>query len=191
MAAKKQQTRKREAQQKRQETKSKGQEEQRPKTLPYAAAAVIIAAAAIIIAYLLFSSSGAGYSGTPFPTFKSNLNSAGRIAVLLGYANTTQLGSEIQCSNYVIEVLSNARNPSTIDFMETNQTTCVYSPNGLGHSVNPVTTNASACLDKAQAEPSLVFNYTSTNTSVITPDHMYISGNAAYYAKCPIAIDLT
>ncbi len=156
----------------------------------YAAAAVVIIAIVAVAAYVI-SNNGSSYTGVSFSTFKANLDSANTIALVLMYSNDTQLSSEIPCSNYIIEVLSNKRSPSTMSFFEINQTSCVYSPNGLGHTVNPAKTNASACLNEAQSEPSIFLNYTGANASVITADHMYVSGNLQYYAKCPIAVDLT
>ncbi len=149
---------------------------------------IIILALALIIMYLIPQ-----YFGTSFNTFKANFNSAQRIAVVSQYTNASQYVILSQCSTDIIsaETASDHRNASTIDFYVINSTTCTYAPNGLGHVLNPVTTNASSCEKQIQSEPSISLNYSNSNYTSITPYHMTIFGNDAYFLECPVAVGLT
>ncbi len=149
--------------------------------IPLAVVVVIV-----VILYLVY----ANYVTTPFSTFQRNYNSAARVALAVVYGNVTQYSSEEGCSSYLIQTIAGKRNASTIDFFILNQTTCYYSPTGLGHAINISTVPASQCLGYARSEPSIFLNYSNTNSTIITPYHLYASGNAAYMAKCGIAVEI-
>ena len=150
---------------------------------------IILIAALVIFTFLYILPL---YVGTSLSTFKSNFNSGQRIAVVSQYTNSTQYNILSQCSTDIIsaETASNGRNASTIDFYVINSTTCTYAPNGLGHVLNPVTTNASSCEKQITAEPSISLNYSQTNYTVISPYHLTIYGNSKYFLACPIAVGL-
>ena len=160
----------------------------RGKTTVYAAIALIIIVAAAVAVYLAYYG-GSSNSNASFSTFKSNFDSAQRVAVLLSFSNNTQLNYELECSTTVLQVLSSKRSPSSIDFFEINQTGCDYSA-GLGYPINLTSPNITTCLSKAQAEPGIFFNYSATFSNTITQRHMYISGNSTFFTSCPIAVDL-
>ncbi len=142
---------------------------------------VAIAAAAVIIPGI----------NPSFSTFKSNFQSAPRIAITVKYTNATAYNSETSCFTDIVEVVSRYKSPSAIDFYTIDGNNCTYSPTGLGHQINPVTTNASECLSKAYSEPGIFLNYSQANRTLITASHLYIYGNGAYYNECPIAVDLS
>ncbi len=158
-----------------------------PLYLSIAVLLILIAAAAYVL-YTVLPSSNALVS---FPTFKTNLNAATRIAILSTYSNSEQLNSEALCFSDLVQILSTTRSPSTIDFYEVNSTSCTYSPNGLGHQVTPENTTAASCLKSAASEPGIYLNYSDTNSSMITAYHLYIYGNSNYFAQCPVAVDLS
>ncbi len=149
-------------------------------------AMIIVIAAALVYTYVPGS-----IGSMPFSTFKSNFDSAQRIAVLATYNNATEFNSESICFTDIIEIMSRRRDPSTIDFFATNSTECTYSPNGLGHAINPMITTPQACIKDANSEPGLFFNYSLTNKTVIASNHMYIYGNDQYFSKCPLAADFS
>ncbi len=157
--------------------------------------ALFVAAGIIILAAIaLFVVSQEGpiqISSASFSTFKASLSTAPRISLLVNYDNLTQFNSEEPCVTYIIEILSNQRSPSTIDFYEANETSCTYSPNGLGHQVTPENASAATCTSEAGAEPGIVLTYSNYNSSTINAQQLYQNGNANYWAQCPLAVDLS
>ncbi len=161
----------------------------RNRNLLFVAAGIIILAA---IALFFVSQEGpVQVSTASFSAFKASLSAAPRISLLVNYNNLTQFNSEEPCVTYLIEILSNQRSPSTIDFYEANATSCTYSPNGLGHQVIPQNASAATCTSEAGAEPGLVLNYNNYNSSTINAQQLYQNGNANYWAQCPLAVDLS
>lgn len=149
------------------------------------AVVVIIAVAAV---FLLRTNK---LSNASFPSFKQNFNSAQRVSLVVYYKNATAYSQEVVCSTDIIEILSSHRTPSTIDFFTIENNTCSYIPNGLGAPGNVLTSSTSACLATAASEPSISLNYSASNSTVITSDHLNIYGDAAYMKSCPIAVDLS
>ncbi len=149
---------------------------------------ILILAALIILTYIYLMPQ---YLGTSLSTFKSNYNSAQRIAIVYQYTNSTEYAVLSQCSINVVtaEIDFNKRNASTIDFFVIDGSSCAYSPSGLGHLLNPnsIVSNTTTCEKVIQSEPSLSFNYSNSNSTIITPYHMQIFGNEKYFAACPIA----
>lgn len=163
-------------------------EEQKTNYIPYIAVIIVVA---IIIALIYFV--GTNYVTTSFATFKANFITVPRVALAVGYSNTTQFSAMNPCFVNIIQYIAHTRNASTIDFFIINQanSTCLYSSSGLGHPISGISTqSASKCLSVANSEPSVFLNYSSTNSTRITLSHLYISGNADYMAKCPIAQEL-
>ncbi len=150
------------------------------------AVVLILAIASIYFLYLAALNS----VGVSFSSFKYNFNAATRGAVAVTYTNNTQSVSESKCYTVLMQVLGSHRNPSTIDFLLMNQTTCQYSPTGLGHAINVVTANASSCIKVALSEPSIFLNFSNTNGTQVYPYHLYIKGNDNYMSSCPLAVGL-
>ncbi len=152
-------------------------------------AAVIVV---VIVAFILYSKYPI-ISSVPFSTFKSGLQGASRISITATYNNQSQLSNESACFASIVQVVAHTRKASTIDFFIIDKTTnvCTYSNSGLGGQVNPVTTNATFCLSKAYGENGLFLNYSTTNSTTITANRMYVYANNAYLAACPIAIELS
>ena len=160
--------------------------------LPIAILITLVLVVLLIVFYVIPQYVQVSFLQTSFSTFKSNFNSAQRIAVVTQYTNATQYNMISQCSTDIIsaETVSDKRNASTIDFYVLNSTSCTYAPNGLGHVLNPVTTNASSCENEIKLEPSISLNYSSYNHTIITPYHMYVYGNTQYFSSCPVAVGL-
>ena len=161
--------------------------EAQKKRSTYLSAAVIIAVI-LIVGYVLIVLLPS-LSGVSFQTFKQNFNAAPRIAIAVTYINESSYVSEVPCFTNMLEIIGRTRNASTIDMLIMNKTTCTYSPSGLGRSVNIKTANASSCLSIANSEPSVFLNFTMGNSTLVTPYHLYVSGNSQYFAKCSIAAE--
>ena len=148
-----------------------------------------IAIIVIAVVLLLYYPGLIGISGVPFSTFKSNLNAAQKISLIITYGNNSQYSSEAACFPQILEILGRSRSPSTIGLYILNKTTCTYSKTGLGGSVQPVTANSSYCIGAAKGTPTIYLNYSNTNYTLIMPYGMYIYGNSGYMSKCPVAAD--
>jgi hypothetical protein len=149
--------------------------------------AAVVAAVILAFFYLVLPS----MSNVPFTTFKGNFNSAGRVALLVTYGNQSQYASEAQCFPALVQALSFVRNASTIDFFILNRTTCFYPTSGLGRASNVTTTTPGSCLARSGSEPTIFLNYSAANRTVVKAYGIYVYGNAAYMAKCPIAVDMS
>ncbi|MGC9099173.1 MAG: hypothetical protein ACP5HW_01330 [Candidatus Micrarchaeia archaeon] len=166
--------------------RSKQKEEKASNKMEY----VVVAAIIIIIlaiAYVTFSN----LLITHFSTFLGNFHSAPRVAVAVFYNNESQYISEYSCFTKLIESIAYTRNATTIDFFILNSTNCTYSSTGLGKPVQIITVSAKKCLSVARSEPSIFLNYSISNKTIVTPYHLYIYGNGAYMASCPVASELT
>lgn len=130
-------------------------------------------------------------SNVPFTTFKGNFDSAGRVALFVAFGNQSQYAAESQCFPALVQALSFSRNASTIDFFIMNSTACYYPSAGLGHVSNVTTATPANCLAKAGSEPSIFLNYSASNYTVVKAYDIYVHGDSAYMAKCPIAVDMS
>jgi len=113
----------------------------------------------------------------PFSTFKTNLDAASRVAVILTYGNQTQFVEESQCAAQIVQVMAHLRNATTIDFYIMNNTLCTYPVGGLGHTVTIANATPTACLGMVDSEPSVFLNYSASNSSIITAYRLYVKGN--------------
>lgn len=157
--------------------------------------AAITAVAVIVIAVFYFIVAPS-LNGVPFSVFKSDFNSAQRVALVTAYSNGTQFAFEYQCMTKVSGVIS-ARPSVELDFIFINQqnASCLYSPIKLPalsnyHGINVSSKTASACLSIADSEPSIFLNYSNANSTRITPTQLHVYGNQEYMQRCPIAVDI-
>ena len=132
---------------------------------------------------------------TDFNAFKSNFNSAGRVAIYTTGYNGIALSSTIGCATAVIESVVGSRayhrNASTIDLFVINQTECVFE-NGIGGAVGNYTFNSIGnCLNVSKAEPSIFINYSPVNSTVIKPRALYVSGNEQFLGMCGVAAEIS
>jgi cytoskeletal protein RodZ len=169
--------------------RKEGQRKQPNSRIALIAVAVIVIAAA---AFIIFSNYQI-ISNVPFSTFKADIQGASRLSITATYYNDSQYAYESTCFTDIIQAIAHTRAASTIDFYIIDQpnNTCTYSKNGLGSSVNPITTNSSYCLSHAYSEDGIFLNYSSTNYTTITASRMYIYGNSAYMSNCPVAVELS
>lgn len=160
----------------------------------YAAVIGTIAIILIIAGALVYGLSGS--NPTSFSTFRSNYNSASRVAIYASAGtNGTGISSTIGCATALVESLiaspSSHRNASTIDFFIMNQTACVYE-NGVGGTVGNYTYNSPGnCINTSRSEPSIFINYSAVNSTVIKPTALYISGDAQFLSLCGVASEIT
>ncbi len=148
------------------------------------AAAIIISVASISMYPVLFAS-------VSFPTFKSNFQHAANVSVVIVYSNQTQSALEVSCSALMVESIAHSRKASTINYfmIDGSNATCTYQQS-LGRVIL-LHANASYCLGLANAGPFVSLGYSPTNYTSITASRMYVYGNAAYFALCPIEIELS
>ena len=176
----------------RQEKSGKGGKENGTyrKLIPYAIVIVLVAVMLYLLYFLMTN-----YVSTSFSTFKSNYLGSAKVAVVVTYGNTTQLSYEIPCSEDVIQAVSRARsltsgfNSSSMDFFILNSSACSYQL-GLGYPINVKNATASTCLSAIKNRPAIYLNYSSTNSTIITPYKLYVYGNSNYMRVCSITADL-
>lgn len=153
---------------------------QRNQYLTILAIAIVVA----IIAYGVYYELSRNLPNNFF-TFKTNYNSAARVGLVVRYTNGTY-PYIISCATTLIQQLgsNHIRNKSTIDFFViANSTSCL----NWNSTVVPI----SQCTAKAAGEPSIYINYSNTNSSVITPTSLRLSGDSRFLSQCGVAAELT
>lgn len=162
--------------------------------MKYIAAIVIVVA---IIGVAIFASSlfTARQPTSDFLVFQRNFNSAPRVNIFVAAYNGTVLSSTISCGTAIIEQIvgskANHRNASTIDLNIINQTSCIRSTGLGGSASNYTTTTLQNCLNASGTEPSIYINYSTTNTTIIRPEYLYISGDALFLRECGVASQIS
>lgn len=154
---------------------------------------VVAIAAAMSIAYVLY---GGLSVPTSFSTFKSNFNSADSVAIYVNDTNPYYTYA-VTCADAIIQELvgptSAHRNASTIKFfiIYDNSTSCIYNPGIIG-SANSSYANATAeeCLNYSRSMPSIFLRYSDVNSTIVTPNRLYISGDARMMTLCGIAYQI-
>ena len=150
---------------------------------------IVVAAAVYELVGIVFKSNTSG----SFGTFKSNFNSAQRVAIYATAYNGTVLSSTVGCATMIIENIVGSsqthRNASTIDLFIINETRCTYTM-GLGLGSNGTETSLSDCLNRGSSEPTIYLNYSLTNTTVIKPNYLYTSGDRLFLNECGIATEI-
>ena len=157
--------------------------------------------AVLFIVVILFAIAGglvydlSGPSSTAsFSTFSNNFYSAPAVAIVVSGSNGTELSSAIGCGTLIIEQITEnqatPRNASSIDFYSMNSTSCTYSM-GLGYPLkNASYASPAQCISMASAVPRIFVNYSSSNSTIITTDALYVSGDTDFLAMCGIASEL-
>ena len=126
----------------------------------------------------------------PFSTFKKNFAGAERIAIVATIPSSGS-GATLQCAAQVVQVAAHSRNATTIDYYVINQTACLASVGGLGHVFTPVSDTIGNCINSTKGETSLFLNYSTANSTLVTPYKFYVYGDLGYMTRCPIAVDLS
>ena len=179
---------------KKKEAKASGSTAKETNTKPaYLVAAIVVFIAVVAVSYLLVSKF---YTGTnpssSFSAFKSNFDSAPRVAIYATTYNGTVMSGTVGCATAIIENIVASkqahRNSSTIDFFMVNQTDCTY-VSGLGTG-NGTETSISSCLNMSSPEPTIYINYSLVNTTSIKPRYLYTSGDRLFLSECGIATEL-
>ena len=151
----------------------------------------VVVIAVVAIAILFIATQGGNGSTAKFSTFRNNFNSANKVSIVVYYHNATTYDQETICSTYLVEVLASRRNPGSINYFTIDNNTCTYIPNGIGHEANVLTNSSSFCLSQAATEPTISLTYGNSNSTVITPENLNITGNIKYFKACPIAVDIS
>jgi hypothetical protein len=171
----------------------------REKKGTYAKYVFAIMLVVIVIGVAIFASSllmTHGTTNTSFDTFKKNYVAAPRVNIFVAAYNGTVLSSTVGCATAIIEQIvaskTNHRNATTIDLNIINETSCIRS-NGLGGTgaANYTTTSLQNCLNTSGVEPSIYINFSLTNTTIIRPDYLYVSGNELFLRECGLASELS
>lgn len=164
--------------------------------LKYIAAIIIVIAiiGAAIFAGLSISQSQEG----SFSTFKSNFDSAPRVAITVTAYNGTVLSGTVGCATAIILQIASSqnthRNTSTIDFSIINQSSCLEAKGLLGNGPNPnyTTTSVQNCVNLTMGEPAIYINYSAAgNTTVIKPRLLYIAGTSTFLSQCGVASEIS
>ncbi|MDE1871052.1 MAG: hypothetical protein KGI06_02315 [Candidatus Micrarchaeota archaeon] len=167
-----------------------------PGAAKYIVATILVV---IIIIAAIFADSLFPKVATPsssFTVFKNNFNSAPRVNIFVAAYNGTVLSSTVGCATAIIEQIvasrSNHRNASTIDLNIINQTSCIRTT-GLGtkNVSNYTTTSLQNCLNTSSTEPSIYINYSATNTTIIRPEYLYMSGDSMFLSECGLASEIS
>lgn len=154
--------------------------------------AIVVFVAVAVASYEIFSNLYSTATPGGFSVFKSNFNSAQRVAVYVTDYNSTAFSSVATCANKLItSVISGTRrNSSSIDYFIVNSTSCTY-VRGLGTSAgNGTTASIPDCLSLSGSEPTIYLNYSSTNRTVIKPYYLYTSGDSLFLSECGIATEM-
>ena len=162
----------------------------------YLVAIVIIIA--IIGAAIFAGMSITQNQGGSFETFKSNFNSAPRVAITVTAYNGTVLSGTVGCATAVILQIASSqnthRNTSTIDFSIINQSSCLEAKGLLGNGPHPnyTTTSVQNCVNLTMSEPAIYINYSATgNTTMIKPRLLYIAGTSTFLSQCGVASEIS
>jgi type II secretory pathway pseudopilin PulG len=152
----------------------------------------VIVIVAVVAGALMYSQNQAG--GTSITVFENNFNSAARVAIVVYAKNNTGLGPPIDCAANLIEQLTGTkgaahRDPTTINYYVLNSTSCSSYPEGFGGASS--NTTPATCLFQARQFPRIFINYSTTNSTIITPDALYESGDVRFMIQCGIAAELT
>ncbi|MGD0728667.1 MAG: hypothetical protein ABR981_01160 [Candidatus Micrarchaeaceae archaeon] len=163
--------------------------------LKYVAAIVIII---IILAFaILFAqTSSSNNQNSNFSAFKHNFETAPRVDIFSTAYNGTVESGTVGCATaIIIQIISNKtnhRNASTIDYNIINNTKCIRSV-GLGNinSSKVYNTSLQNCLNTTKGEPTIYINYSKTNSTIIKPNYMYISGTQLFLSECGVASQIS
>jgi hypothetical protein len=177
---------------KKKEQKADGSVQSKQTMATFLIAAAITFVAVVAISYFVMGGFfNPNHSGS-FAVFKSNFDSAPRVAIYATSYNGTVMSSTVGCATAIIEnIVANAqahRNSSTIDFFIVNQTRCLYVA-GLGNS-NGTETSLGSCLNMSGSEPTIYINYSRANMTTIKPRYLYTSGDSLFLNECGIATEL-
>jgi hypothetical protein len=150
---------------------------------------VVVAIAAYTIVGDLYSNAAAGN----LSVFQNNFDSASRIAIYVPDYNSTTLSSAGTCADKLITsvITDMHRNSGSIDYFIFNSTNCTY-VRGLGaNASNGTTTSVQNCLSISGSEPTVYFNYSHINKTVIEPDIIRTSGDSMFLSECGIATEIS
>lgn len=159
----------------------------------------LVAIAIVVILAAVFSALFYGlvaYKPTSFKAFASNFNRANSVAVYVNYTNGTEFAPELSCSNALIEELISSsavhKNASQISLYILYNNSCVYRQGALGTLISNYTNaTRSECISYGTGKPSIFINYSRANSTVITPEKLYFTGDAKFLSECGIAYQIT
>ena len=167
----------------------------RSRSVTFLVVSVAIIIAIVGTALLLVSYNPLGNKQTSFSTFMNNFLTSNGVAIYVSSANESAYPSAIACATALIETIeANAathKSVSAIGFYVMNQTSCTYKSGGLGSTItNYTNTTPSVCLALSTGLPRIFINYSATNSTVIKPHDLYVSGTSSFLNECGIASEI-
>ncbi len=178
----------------------KAQEQKKGTALPGSRKLAVVIFIIIIVAAvaggLVYGLNWLPQSQTSIGVFEGNFDSAVNVAIIVTAYNSTTLAASTGCATGVIEQLTAThgaahKSASMISLYVINSTSCLYAPQ-LGTSSSAYSNSTpGACLDMVKSVPRIFINYSKTNSTVITPDALYISGNVQFLNQCGVASEIT
>lgn len=203
MPGAKDKTQKKDKKQERQQPAQKEKEMKKEAKAPKQGSSKLLIGVVIFVIIIIFAIGGGyvygviGGTQTNFATFQKNFLSAQNVGILVTDNNGTSFTATNACADNIIEQIVGSRqyhrNESTINlYVLINRTNCIYLPNGF-NATNPQTVNTTYqdCLTMSAAEPRIFVNYSSTNSTIITPTTLYVSGNLKFLELCGVASEIT
>ncbi len=190
--------------QKKEDKKEKAGKETKPLAEPVSRGreiAAVVAAVLIVAVVLTAYVYSLGYfpiSKAPTGTIQSfarALNASNTVRIFVSDPNSTIYINTTYCATSFIYQLEKERNihkpPSSIDFfvVSPNQS-CTYSI-GLQNASNYTTGTASKCDSISAKSPTIWVNYSSSNSTKVYGNSLYISGDNRYLFECAGAAELT
>ena len=162
------------------------------RSVAWIAVAVVIIAAIAATGLFLLSYNPSGNKQVSFNTFMNNFVAANSVGIYVSSANMSAYPSAISCATALIENIeahaATHKNSSDIGFYVMNQTMCTYKAGGLGSAItNYTNTTPSSCLALSTGMPRIFINYSSTNSTVVKPYDLYVSGTPMFLDECGIA----
>ncbi len=184
------------ASKKSQEQKEKGKKSDQPSTTKKLGVIIFMVIIVVAIAgALVYGLNRSSQTQTSITVFENNFNAAPKVAILVTAFNATTLASSTGCATALIEELtathgSAHKNASDISFYVINSTKCLYAPQlGLGQTY--LNSTPAGCVNMSRSVPSIFINYSKTNSTVITPEALYVSGTGALLTQCGVASEIT
>ncbi|MEM0149915.1 MAG: hypothetical protein QXW10_03410, partial [Candidatus Micrarchaeaceae archaeon] len=172
-------------------THDQGKEGIEKKTIAIIAIIIIFASVFSALFYGLVA-----YKPTSFKAFADNFNKASSVSIYVNYTNSTDFAPELSCSTALIEELISSttvhKNASQINFYVLYNDSCIYRQGALGTLISNYTNaTRSECVGYGSGKPSIFINYSNSNSTIITPNRLYFTGDAKFLSECGIANQIT
>ncbi len=155
----------------------------------YLAVALLVVLIALVGAFLYLSR-----PTQTFQSFRHDFDTAPRVSIYVQDYNSSFYVSAEDCATTLVQqIVSNStvrRASATINFYVDTPTDCYYSE-GLGStSGNLINTTLQDCIGQSQLVPSILLNYSPSNSTQVEGRDLVVQGSAAYLAMCGISSEI-